>query len=282
MTIAASQTRTDPGYLLRRDTAETRRLIDQASLYKPFTQRLFQEAGISPGMTVLDIGSGAGDVAFLAAERVGPTGRVIGVDWDAGTVDIARSRAEELGLHQVTFVHSDCRTIELEMTFDAVVGRLVLLYMADPAGALRSICARLRPGGIVTAHEITNTPGSIRSWPPLPIWQQVLDWIQSAFDQAGLRREMGFALRQVFLDAGLPEPRMHLDSRVGGGPDWEGYAYFANSIRSMSPLIVQSGRATLAELDLDSLEDRLRDATLAADAVVKTPDMITAWAAMPT
>ena len=61
-----------PTYLMGRSEAETRRLMAQHRLYGPFTRRLLEDAGIEEGMKVLDVGSGAGDVALLAAELVGP------------------------------------------------------------------------------------------------------------------------------------------------------------------------------------------------------------------
>lgn len=64
----------DPTYALGRSADEHQRLQQQAALFRPITERFFRSAGLAPGMRVLDVGSGAGDVVFLAAEVVGPTG----------------------------------------------------------------------------------------------------------------------------------------------------------------------------------------------------------------
>ncbi len=80
MTVGESgPSRTDPAvgtwgdaYAMGRSEAETERLIRQSGLYAPFTWRLFEQAGLGPGMRVLDVGTGAGDVALIAAEMVGP------------------------------------------------------------------------------------------------------------------------------------------------------------------------------------------------------------------
>jgi cyclopropane fatty-acyl-phospholipid synthase-like methyltransferase len=93
MTQAA---RIDPTYVLGRSEVETTRLAQQAELFEPSMRRLFTEAGITTGMTVLDLGSGTGDVAMLAAELVGPTGRVVGVDSNAAIISTARARAGPL------------------------------------------------------------------------------------------------------------------------------------------------------------------------------------------
>ena len=78
-----------PGHSSR----ELDRLSFQGSVFAPFTRQLFTQAGIQPGMRVLDVGSGSGDVSFLAADLVGEGGHVLGVDRSAEAVQRARVRA---------------------------------------------------------------------------------------------------------------------------------------------------------------------------------------------
>ena len=80
-------TQTNRTYALGYSTEETARLEKQAHLWNASTRGLFKEAGIGAGMKVLDIGSGAGDVALLAADLVGPSGTVIGVDSDPAVLE---------------------------------------------------------------------------------------------------------------------------------------------------------------------------------------------------
>jgi ubiquinone/menaquinone biosynthesis C-methylase UbiE len=142
-----SDTRSDPTYWFERTDAESRRLIRQSEWYDPSTRRFFMEAGIGPGMSVLDIGSGAGDVAMLAAELVGPSGRVLGLDLNPAGLAVARERAAAAGLTNVEFIEADARAVPPGQTFDAAVGRIVLMYMADPAGTLRAVARAVNPGG---------------------------------------------------------------------------------------------------------------------------------------
>ena len=81
---------TDPTYALGRSDDEHARLTEQANFLRPLTERFFKKAGIAPGMKVLDVGSGVGDVAFLVAELVGPDGKVVGVDMDGAALEKAR------------------------------------------------------------------------------------------------------------------------------------------------------------------------------------------------
>jgi ubiquinone/menaquinone biosynthesis C-methylase UbiE len=71
-----------PNYILGQSPYEYERLTLQAKLVQPFTEKFFRMAGLAPGMRVLELGSGMGDVALLAAEMVGSGGRVLGVDRD--------------------------------------------------------------------------------------------------------------------------------------------------------------------------------------------------------
>jgi tRNA A58 N-methylase Trm61 len=74
-------------YVLGHSARELERLRRQAELVNPNTRQYLIEAGIAPGMRVLDVGSGAGDVAFLAAELVGPSGQVVGVDRSLNAIE---------------------------------------------------------------------------------------------------------------------------------------------------------------------------------------------------
>src|SRR5688500_3219381 len=98
----SEQTRTEQIYLMGYSEAERRRLIEQAALFRPVTERFLVEAGIGPGMRVLDVGCGVGDVSLLLGELVGPKGAVIGVDRDPRALALARQRA--IGREQVTFL----------------------------------------------------------------------------------------------------------------------------------------------------------------------------------
>ena len=80
-------------YALGHSEQELQRLSRQGQAFEPFTRQLFEQAGIRPGMRVLDVGCGSGDVAFLAANLAGPSGEVVGVDCEGKAVDWANARA---------------------------------------------------------------------------------------------------------------------------------------------------------------------------------------------
>jgi ubiquinone/menaquinone biosynthesis C-methylase UbiE len=96
-------------YQLGSDAAELERLDLQGRLLAPATRMILRCAGPGLGMRVLDLGCGAGDVAFVAAELVGSTGEIVGVDQSVDSVSRATARASERGLSNTRFVVGDIR-----------------------------------------------------------------------------------------------------------------------------------------------------------------------------
>jgi 2-polyprenyl-3-methyl-5-hydroxy-6-metoxy-1,4-benzoquinol methylase len=90
-------------YVLGHSQREIRRLMTQAAILRPVTERLLRNVKIAPGMRVLDLGCGAGDVSMLVAESVGPTGLVVGIDRNQEVLALAGERARAAGLRQVSF-----------------------------------------------------------------------------------------------------------------------------------------------------------------------------------
>ena len=105
-------------YALGHSERELDRLSMQAHAFDPFTRQLFRDAGLSSGMRVLDVGCGSGDVAFLAAQLVGPTGSVIGVDRTPAAISRARTRAESKRISNVQFVEGDPTQMKFDNDFD--------------------------------------------------------------------------------------------------------------------------------------------------------------------
>lgn len=252
---AQSSDLTIDSYPLGRSDHETRRLILQHQLYAPITRQVFVDAGICPGMKVLDVGSGAGDVALLIADLVGPQGEVIGVDMNPDILDVARRRAAAAGWSNVTFRRADLDSFELDETVDAIVGRWVLMYIPEPAKLLARLARRVRPGGVVAFVE-SDLTRSIGAYPPAPLHQSLLALTPPPNGMP--HQAMGLDLFRAFLDAGLPAPQLSMRTPVGGGPDWPGYEYVSATVRSVLPFMQGAHGVEIPELDLDRLEERLR------------------------
>ena len=274
MTDQSSERRYTPG----RSEEETQRLIEQSRLFEPITRRFLKSAGLRNGMRVLDIGSGAGDVALAVADLVGSTGEVVGVDMNPEILETARERVEQAGHENVTFHASDIQTIDVGDDFDALVGRLVLMYLPDPVAVLKGLIPRLRSGGIVMFQEIDFTITEAYKHPDTPLMGQLGDWVVEVFERSGANGNMGLELYRVFVEAGLPEPTLDAGLLIGGSADWPGYSYVANSFQSVLPLLEHYGIATAEEVDVETIPQRVRDEFVASKRPVVIPPHIGAWA----
>ncbi len=267
-----------PHYVLGRSRSESQRLIKQADFLRPFTERTFRRAGMVPGMRVLDLGCGAGDVSFLAAEIVGPTGSVVGIDGNPGVLAVARERALEMGATTVSFEERSIDAFTASEPFDAVVGRFVLVYQPDPAATIAHVAGLLREGGILIAIE-PDMSVEVRTWPPVPLWEQVSAWIRETFRRGGVHFDVGSRLYPLFRRAGLPGPTVRQDVLVGGGEALRPvYEHCTDMIRSLLPRMEQFGIATAEAVQIDTLAGRLERETNAVDSQVAYIPVIGAWA----
>jgi ubiquinone/menaquinone biosynthesis C-methylase UbiE len=261
-------------YLLGHADTEIQRLLLQGRLYNDHTEHALRLAGVQPGMRVLDVGCGPGDVSFVAARLVGSTGTVLGVDASSDVVEFARARAAERGLSTVKFEHTTIADISVDEV-DAVIGRLILMHLPDPISTLRQFAGLVRPGGLIAFCEFDI--GAARSIPESPLSRALVDAIVRAFQGVGLDPAFGAALHTLFRRAGLGVPQLTLAAPVGTANDTEVWAYAVEVWRLVFPLAEQLGLVTDELADIDTLLPRSLEQATVADAILMLPPMITAW-----
>ncbi len=112
------------------------------------SDRLIGLAEVEPGQWVLDIATGIGEPALLAASRVGPAGRVVATDISTSMLDIARDRANISGFTNVEFIEGDAERLAFpDSSFDAILCRWGLSSLANPSDTLARIRRMLTPNG---------------------------------------------------------------------------------------------------------------------------------------
>jgi ubiquinone/menaquinone biosynthesis C-methylase UbiE len=274
MTTTPTSAASGSTYVLGHADAEVQRLLLQGRLYNDYTEHALRLAGLRPGMRVLDIGSGPGDVSFIAARLVGPTGTVLGVDAAPAMIELARARAAEQDLPAVHFTQAAIDAITLDEPVDAVIGRLILMHLPDPAATLRQLSSYVRPGGVVAFSENDITATS--SIPDMPLFGKVTAGIVRSFEAMGLSPRFGTTLHSIFAEAGLGAPRLTLGTPIGTAADTDILAYAAEVWRLVSPIAQPMGFAI--DADIDNFVSRFREEAIAVNALITMPPIITAWA----
>jgi ubiquinone/menaquinone biosynthesis C-methylase UbiE len=270
---------TAPAYFLGHADLEIERLQLQAGIVGGITRRLISESGIKPGMRVLDIGCGAGDVSMLLADAVGETGRVVAFDREPRAIEVARARAQTAGYRRIEFIVASDESFPGEIGFDAAVGRCILVSQADPVAMIQRAAAAVRPGGIVAFQEpATEVCG--RTFPTMDLYVTAERRLNAAFRATLPNIDAGCRLFANFEAAGLLAPRLIWES-IAGGPESPLWRLFAMTYRSMFPHVARIEPALTEADDPDSLAERLTAAAAAARAQIVSKPQSCAWAIKP-
>ena len=272
---------TRDNYPLGRSQSETERLMWSATVLRSSITRFLEDAGIKPGMRVLDVGCGAGDVALIAAGMVGPTGSVVGIDLNEKVLETAGQRLTELGVNNVSYVlgriPDDLARVDRD--FDAIVGRRVLCYVLNAAAALSSLLGHAKSGAVVAFQEIDWTIWAQHSFPIASYYEQVWGWIRRALEAGGTDMAMGTGLYATFIDAGLPEPLMKAEAGIGSPS--ASLPFTLNLLRSTHETMIREGIALAQDVDPEVVERRLRAEMAEMRTVVTGGFEVQAWARKP-
>jgi ubiquinone/menaquinone biosynthesis C-methylase UbiE len=265
-------------YVLGNSPHEQERLKMQARILERWTEHFFRLAGLEQGMQVLDLGCGMGDVSLLAARLIGPSGHVTGIDRDQVVIERARERIRAEGHdQQIELIHADFLEFQAASSFDAVVGRYVLVHQPDPVAAIRHAARQVRPDGIIVFHEVDDTNG-LRSYPDGTLFEKIYALVRETFRRSGCRLDLGLQLTGLFLEAGLPRPTVKVEVPVGGEPGSFIYRWITETLLSILPRAEQFGLAKATDLDVDSLVARMEADARAHHAQIVGPVQFCAWA----
>ena len=133
----------------------------------PVSTWMLDHAGLQPGLRVLELAAGPGETGFLAAELIRPGGSLICSDATDQMLDVARARAEELGVENVEFKRLELEWIDLETaSVDVVLCKWGLMFTVDPEAALREVRRVLRPGGRAALAVWDGPPAN--PWATIP------------------------------------------------------------------------------------------------------------------
>ena len=266
-------------YVMGHTDRERHRLSAQAAILAPITEQLLRRAGVGHGMRIVDFGCGVGDVSMIAARLIGASGQVTGIDIDEAALSIARQRALEDELPNVTFLQTNALEFRPDTPVDATVGRHILIHTAEPAALLKKSYSVLKPGGVAVFQEydfsVVHPP-----YPSAPLWESVLAIFGEFFHRA-LRRTTGTQLYQLAVAAGFGSVECRAEYPLDGGANSPYYEWIAESLRSILPRAEALGVVRGAELEMDTLAERLRQEAVANGSCLPAPAMVGCIARKP-
>lgn len=153
MTSTAAPEKNDL-YIVKVGKAGEHRLNLINNIYNPYTLEFYKRAGLTTGMTVLDAGCGTGILTIELAKIVGAAGKIIGIDCSAEQLIIAKQNAKNAGVSNIEFIQASIYDADkLNIKFDFVCCRFVLMHLTTPTDALKTIYQSLKPGGIIACEE---------------------------------------------------------------------------------------------------------------------------------
>ncbi|HVD22835.1 MAG TPA: methyltransferase domain-containing protein [Lapillicoccus sp.] len=216
----------------------------------PFGQAMLEAARLQPGERVLDVGCGRGASTVEAAERVAPSGLVVGVDISATMLQAAQARCDDAVLDNVELIEADAQVHDFDPgSFDVVISRFGVMFFDDPQAAFANLARALRPGGRL--HFVC------------PQDQLKSEWVAVAFGaaveatggapevgQPGAPGPFAFAdddrLGRLLTGGGFREPRLESIVRpVRLGPDIDAAVAYILSLPESEQLFAGAPRETV-------------------------------------
>jgi SAM-dependent methyltransferase len=235
----------DDGYLF--DTGSELGIEHLAEIerrFDPLTLRQLPDGAPAPGARCLDLGTGAGSIAALLAERVGPDGEVHAVDIDT-------SRLTDMP-EQVTVHQYDVRDgLPVEGPFDLIHARLLMVHLPEREEVLTGLVEALAPGGWLVLGDLSDRPLDVVTAPDDASADLFRRMLHLSHEVVSPARGISFAWARLaagwMLGAGLAEVEAfeHGSIDIGGGP---GCALHANLNRQAEPALLAAG-ATPEELN---------------------------------
>lgn len=248
-------------YPIERRVGEIERLRVQAAAMAPDTVTMLERIGVGPGWTCLDVGCGPGGITDLLSGRVGPAGRVVGLDMDEEFLAHARRHSHARG--NIEFRRGDAYDSGLPAgTFDLVHMRFVASTAGDPERLIREAMRLTRTNGTVALQE--PDASTLACTPPHPAWDRLKAALIGAFAGVGADLELARGLDALAGQAGLADVQ---------------HRRFMLTIRSSDPIVdylpstVESLRGTVLRLGLMTEAD-LEDALAACRRHLREPSTV--------
>jgi SAM-dependent methyltransferase len=237
-------------YPLERRTGEIERLLIQSQAMEPATRDMLDAIGVKPRWACLDIGCGPGGITSLLSERVGPSGRVVGLDRDPEFLAYARADAPP----NVEFRQGNAFDADLPAgSFDLVHMRFVASTAGNPKRLLQEAIRLARRGGIVALQEPDGS--TLHCYPPHPAWERLKAALLGSFKGVGADLELARRLYFLAHEAALNDIGYRTSLLAVRAID-PMVDYLPSTVESLRGTVLKLGLMTEAELDTSLAECR--------------------------
>jgi SAM-dependent methyltransferase len=260
-------------YPLGSSGGETARLRQQADELAPDSSWLLDRVGLAPGACAIDLGCGPRGILDLLAERVGPSGRVTGLDSNPEYTAMAADFLTEQGVTWADVVTADARATGLPGgSFDVVHARTLLINLPAPGEVVAEMARLARPGGSVAVLDI-DTSCRI-CYPPHPGWERVNEIFGLVHGRHGADSLIGRRVPELFRRAGLAD--VGVEVRVHAYPPGHSRrTLLFDLVRAMRATVLETGLAT--ETELDEIDEAGRAHVTDPDTIVVTGLLFLVW-----
>ena len=262
-------------YVIRGGIQGRERLRVLSRVMHQTSASLFDRLGLRDGLVCADIGCGGGEATLELARRVGPHGKVIGLDIDDTKLEIARAEAQQLGVTNIDFKASDIRQASASQSFDVVYARFLLTHLKDPASIVSTFYEHLRPGGRIAVEDIDFS--AYFTHPASRAFDRYRDMYYATVLRRGGDPNIGPRLPGFLQNAGFANVGVHVVQHVA----LEGDAKLINALtmENIAGPVLEDGLATREEIDLIVRE--LYDFAANPSTLAGTPRIVQAWGCRP-
>jgi len=265
----------DDQYVIRGGAEGRERLRVLARVLRPTTSSLLERVARRPGIRCLDVGCGGGDVTVELARRVGPTGRVVGIDIDETTLELARQEAQELGIENVEFTAADVQGPLALPEFDLVYSRFLLTHLKDPGNIIGALFDLVRPGGILAVEEIDFS--GAYTFPESDAYRRYHDLYMTLVERRGGDPNIGGRMPLLLAASGLEDVEISVVQPMA----IEGDAKLLNplTMQQIAETVVSDGLAQRDEVD--SIVEELYRFARDRGTIAGLPRIVQAWGTRP-
>lgn len=191
-------------YPLKVGEADRVRLEILNKMYNPLAQYFLLQNGLKPGMTILEIGCGAGDMACWLGKQVGPNGKVVAIDNSQEQINLSAAKAESNGINNIEFICLDVNEVEqLGQQFDMTYGRWVIFFAKNAESVFGKLANILKPSGVLTYETALHVGEGDFTVPNSPIVRQWFDICFKFFCQNELPVNFGAQLYNIYQNLNL-------------------------------------------------------------------------------